>query len=62
MSQKASTLSIFATLCKSSSHAGHQQPCLSMRLPQRVESMEEKRYRKLLLGMDLTQDFFFSYT
>jgi SacI homology domain len=24
--------------------------------------MEEKRYRKLLLGMDLTQDFFFSYT
>ena len=24
--------------------------------------MAEKRYRKLLLGMDLTQDFFFSYT
>jgi phosphatidylinositol 3,5-bisphosphate 5-phosphatase len=29
---------------------------------QKEESMEEKRYRKLLLGMDLTQDFFFSYT
>jgi len=26
------------------------------------ESITEKRYRKLLLGMDLTQDFFFSYT
>lgn len=29
---------------------------------QAQESMAEKRYRKLLLGMDLTQDFFFSYT
>ena len=29
---------------------------------QKEESVEEKRYRKLLLGMDLTQDFFFSYT
>ncbi len=26
------------------------------------ESSAEKKYRKLLLGMDLTHDFFFSYT
>lgn len=26
------------------------------------ESSAEKKYRKLLLGMDMTHDFFFSYT